>query len=932
VKFKFSNHILLLCSFSFIIVASQGNRPGKEELYYEHRQALALYNAATEFSGSANYDEAREKELNQKALDQFSLLLKKIPENNSDFDSLRFHSSFTIGELHHYFENYAEALTYYAKALEIKNKSALPDSLLMRPYIYSGLIYYQQNRINTAALFFNRADSIQQKYTRPLRESERLYNTLGVIHYETGNFRLAKFYFQKALDLLPASSPYYIALFANYKINLAQIHFTLQEYEEANKIYKELLAYNINHNEIYLNLGIINLNLGANEKALSYFRKVERVNNPKRIRLFNQMGKAYLNLNQFDSARHYVNMALALGENGLADPSGYGSSVKTMGDLYLKLDSPSKAIQSYSDALTYFYPSYQNKNVEANPEVFSGVFSFTNLFSSLVGKAEAANALYRKTKDVSWAKEELEIYQSAFKLVGYVEKTYNSDEARLFINHYKYEVHGKPIDIAFELYQKTGDKKFIRDLYFIDQQNKASVLALNQVQSAYRSGGDTSILRQEREIKASITRNLLKASRTRDSIQLAGYSKEIREQEILLDRIQSKLSTRGASNRIPSIEGLQEVLDGSTALVSFHLSEEKITIINIRSKQLEAVQVDHGEGFQDKVQSYIHSLRDPSSQPAGSIAKELQRSLFGKLDLAGINRLIIIPDDELNFLPFETLVDEDGKYLFEKFSIQYQYSTAVLKKQKDGFKNDESLAFAPFALNAYQKDSVHFPQLPNSLNEVEEIDGEKFIGQTATRANFLHQVGNYSTVHLATHAVAGEGPGNSYIVFAGNRNDSDLLFSEEIYNLELKNTRLVILSACETGAGKLERGEGVMSLSRAFTYAGCPNILTSLWKADDMSTAYLTKRVHFYLDKDYSIDRAMQLARMDFFRDPKIHPSYRHPYYWGHLVFIGNYEPGKNHALLWISGGLILSLALGLFFINHKGKKTKGKELSFPGK
>src|ERR1041385_508618 len=107
--------------------------------------------------------------------------------------------------------------------------------------------------------------------------------------------------------------------------------------------------------------------------------------------------------------------------------------------------------------------------------------------------------------------------------------------------------------------------------------------------------------------------------------------------------------------------------------------------------------------------------------------------------------------------------------------------------------------------------------------------------------------------HLATHAiVSNDEPLNSFIAFYPSNDPNDYrLYAREIYNMDLDSTELVILSACETGTGKLVKGEGLMSLSRAFAYAGCPNIITSLWKAEDKATSFITRRLHVYLDKGF---------------------------------------------------------------------------------
>jgi CHAT domain-containing protein len=192
-------------------------------------------------------------------------------------------------------------------------------------------------------------------------------------------------------------------------------------------------------------------------------------------------------------------------------------------------------------------------------------------------------------------------------------------------------------------------------------------------------------------------------------------------------------------------------------------------------------------------------------------------------------------------------------------------------------------------------------------------------------------VHRYTVLHLATHAVAGNKKKQSYIAFYPAAPDSatNLLYTEEIYNLSLTNTKLVILSACETAAGNLVKGEGIMSLSRAFAYAGCPNIITSLWKANDLSTAYLTTRIHAYLDKNYAIDEAVRQAKLDYLSDPAIHPRLKQPFYWAHLIFLGSHHPQHAPAFpWWLLAGFIL-VALLAFYLFRKLQSGYFKRNSF---
>jgi len=144
--------------------------------------------------------------------------------------------------------------------------------------------------------------------------------------------------------------------------------------------------------------------------------------------------------------------------------------------------------------------------------------------------------------------------------------------------------------------------------------------------------------------------------------------------------------------------------------------------------------------------------------------------------------------------------------------------------------------------------------------------------------------------------------------------------------LILDTTRLVILSACETGAGQLVKGERLMSLSRAFAYAGCPNIITSLWKAEDKTTAFITQQVHYYLDKKYTKDKALQQAKLDLLNNKDIDPRFKSPNYWAHLLFIGEYETNYDAYKWWWIGIAILASAIVYIFAKRKSLFAASKQ------
>lgn len=906
---------------------SQQQRPTYKTLLGLYTDAQRDYDSATLISHRIIYgpeEEQWEEALNASALKKFQRLFVQLPRDPW-FDSLRFFTAFKVGELQHYFENYADAVSFYQTAIQVKKSAQLPDTLFFKPYLYAGIIYYNQNKFDSALQFFRVAESLQKKYNNRLQEGERLYNIVGVLYYERGNYRQAENYFQKAIEVLPPQHEAYKNLYVNYHINLAQIYLKLEDYDKANSIYQKLLPLNIMTNEIYHNIGSLNLSLGAATKALAYFRKVGMPYN-KAVRLYNSMGNAFFANQQYDSASAYYQKAIrayhALGKN--SDPAGYGSVLKSLGAYALHFEKYDSALFYYQQALRQFYPSFSATNREANPETYSGVFSYINLFQTLADKAEAWHRLYQKTARLSAAQQELATYQSAFRLIDYVERTYESDEARLFLAKIKYILHSKPVSIAYALYTKTKDRRYLDALYLFDQQNKATALVLSrQISDALRTA-NSPLLQKEQELKSAITLSSIRAAQVTDSTQLAALSQSIRDNEIQLSKVQEQVNQHMAvkETSVPSIASLQkDVLDKETLLLSYHLSESKLTVLAIAKDSINCFQRDLPPNFYGTINAFLADLKKPAGITATSSGQEFYRFLFSGVPLQPYRRLIIIPDDVLNYLPFEALKNEQGRYLVEDFSVQYQYSSALLKRERNELAGAGVLSFAPFSRTA----SGGFLQLPNSVDEVQGLRGRQFFDTAATKQHFLEQCSAFPVLHLATHAVVNSQEDNlSYIAFSPVEKDH-LLYAQEIYNLPLQHTQLVMLSACETASGQLVKGEGVMSLSRAFRYAGCANVITTLWKANDFSTAYLTNRIHHYLEKGQSIATAVQQAKKDYLADKTIHPRLKQPSYWSHLIFIGNIQQDQPFPVLWFAaGGLVLVLLLVFLLLSRKKSRKAG--------
>ncbi|MCB0432644.1 MAG: CHAT domain-containing protein, partial [Mangrovimonas sp.] len=150
--------------------------------------------------------------------------------------------------------------------------------------------------------------------------------------------------------------------------------------------------------------------------------------------------------------------------------------------------------------------------------------------------------------------------------------------------------------------------------------------------------------------------------------------------------------------------------------------------------------------------------------------------------------------------------------------------------------------------------------------------------------------------------------------------NQDLLVGE-LYN-ESMDSDMVVLSACDTGNGQMFNGEGIQSVSKAFTYAGVPSTVMSLWKVDDKATAILMGSFYKYLNAGKPKDVALKWAKRDYVNST-MDSELKHPYYWSGFVISGNVEPFKvqeNHRKWWLS---LLIVPLAILFFYRKSKFGK---------
>jgi CHAT domain-containing protein len=279
--------------------------------------------------------------------------------------------------------------------------------------------------------------------------------------------------------------------------------------------------------------------------------------------------------------------------------------------------------------------------------------------------------------------------------------------------------------------------------------------------------------------------------------------------------------------------------------------------------------------------------------------------------LGNTRNLFLSPDSILNLLPFEALVDEQGRYLLETYNFTYLTSGRdLLRLQNTKSNSNPVLVLAdPFfdkispTLNTRALDLAKqsFPPLQQTAAEANEIGSlfkvQPLLGIQATETA-IKQAKSPSILHIATHGFFQTHPNfqenpllHSGLVFAGFKggksgNDDGILTALEVSSLNLSGTKLVTLSACDTGLGSITNGEGIYGLRRALVIAEAESQVISLWKVADDATKDLMINYYTRLKGGEGRSTALHQAQRDMLKSGK----YSHPYYWAAFIPSGDWR------------------------------------------
>jgi len=246
-------------------------------------------------------------------------------------------------------------------------------------------------------------------------------------------------------------------------------------------------------------------------------------------------------------------------------------------------------------------------------------------------------------------------------------------------------------------------------------------------------------------------------------------------------------------------------------------------------------------------------------------------------------KCIIIPHTLLNDIPFELLTTTNGTKLVTKIDISYDAALSLINNNQKNY-TDYKTNWVGFGVSKAGDNA-----LPQVINEIENISkllkDPKYIRKEATKKRMLKEFKSSKIVHIASHGILDKKNAlyNKLIL-----NDKDLTTSE-IYNEKI-HSKMIVLSACNTGNGIQQTGEGIISLARAFRFGGAKSVIMSLWEVPDQQTSEIMLFFYKHLKNGIPKDKALRLAKLEYLNSVE-DIKFKAPFYWAGFIINGNTTP-----------------------------------------
>ena len=790
------------------------------------------------------------------------------------------------------------------------------------------------------------------------------YITVGIVASQVGDYEKEISYYEKAAEMLnfliPQKQYHHYAVY----INLAHAYTNKGAEEKAYPYYlssKKILE-NISpegdpeRSDVYSSLAIYHADYGEKDSVVYYADKVDAIfedlNHGLKLQAFFKCGDALYRVGLDEHAETFHRELIQTID------ADYGGKHFYKAQVLLRRaeeqDEIPEKLSILNNALQSVHPSFAPDSLTDIPSLPN----FTELTTArdvLLEKSETLADFYfpeptEQELRVIWNHVGLgiEVLNALFEEQQSAAATRTNAMARAF-----YRIG---LESLLELHKATGQDEYLDDAFELMQRSKGHLLEKYLNEKERIASADQELETKIDELKGEryLVQQQLTTTDEEAELQsrLAEIEQELNEYYAQLEKENpayyqflekpSRLEIRDVENYLSKIDA---------TYLEYFVADQQVFALVISDKDAQLNHWSLEREMRKETKELLGELENLNADEYAEKAYELYDGFFQPIEnKLKTKSLIVVPDSWMAQLPLEILISEkttgevpfnELDYLINDYSFSYLYSADMLPANMHVEENKKQsslyLGIAPgFSGETNQiaevkRSGASRPALIGAREEVESA-AELFQQKVKTSDENLEELikeegGNYSILHLATHAEIDEqSPLNSRIFLdAKSRKDGEdgILHQYELFNIDLSN-ELTVLSACKTGSGPWIEGEGVNSLARGFIYSGSRSIVLSYWDVNDQSSSELMNSFFQNLNKGKGRSESLRNAKLDYLRGADAVQA--NPYYWAGFVLFGETtpleraDPGANFWLYAIPI-IVLILAAAALWI-ARGRKT----------
>ncbi|MCH2021323.1 MAG: CHAT domain-containing protein [Saprospiraceae bacterium] len=877
-----------------------------------------------------------------------------------------FHHSHRIWDINDLHLSTEEASKRYENILA-KELSMFKDSILRNIILKTeiGIAFYEQKYYDRAIAFFHETLKSIEDNNTGIDMKPQIETMLATMYLKQKKYKTALKYNLNALSVwrngvaFPDDWDYAFQAYLNHGKILKKLDDSdknivwyeksvasgKQDWEkEVKKHHPDgLLKHKIPEKSINMNL--VFLSFKNAEVLIHKIDNHDQIN--KKIEILMEIGKLFFDAKDINNSKKYYASAQKLISKYYHEHHPKYASLKHMlSQIALQEKSFEKAI-SYVDQII--------QNIEIDESLVDNIDKVAAPINILKAITTKGIITYEKNKNAHTKgalDKVLENYEIASKILIEMRKTHLNEGSDYQLEHATDKLSQHAVVVCNELYQLTNDNSYLEKSYNFAELSKSGTPYEIYQDLKSAKGIPKEEIDKENNLKTQLS-NLkdqlfyeLQQGNSKDLQKINELKKAIAvvntEHKNLIEAFKTKYPKYHAlkyNNETTSLSDLQKSLHHNEVFLEYTATDSFIYVLAISKKDIKSQYTNLKSSLSSTVKTLQYALKENNALLYYKFGYKFYNSVIGELaNFIQNKKLIIAPDAELYYIPFGVLptkkklnpkndnnIYTNSHFLIHDHPICYNHSAHDFVKSKSithTLANHQIATWAPHfeTMGTIIKEKGYgdaISPLPGAEKEAYLIadlfDNQAHIANDASEVKFKQKSNQYSILHIATHGLVNNvSPLSSGLVLSNEGNEDGILNAGELYEMNL-NAELAVLSACNSGMGKLVKAKGIIGVASGFTYAGVPNIVTSKWSVSDWSTLLIMKYFYINLKTGMPKDEALQLSKIKYLNDYHGNENLSAPYFWGAFVLNGNTNPIE--ALIPLQKKYWFLLITSLFFV-----------------